>query len=308
MAAMIEAEKLTKSYGGKRGIIDVSFQVEEGEVFGFLGPNGAGKTTTIRLLMALLHANTGSARIAGLDCWKQSLEIKRLIGYMPGEPALDPNLTGGQILEYFAHLRGGVDHAYLEQLIERFELDTSRKFRQYSTGNKRKVVLIQAFMHRPRLLILDEPTSGLDPLNQQEFDRMVIEARNEGRTVFLSSHVLSEVEKTCTRVGIIREGRLVRLGDVAEIKAIKRYEVTITFANAIPAEAFKTVDGVVDVETLNQGHGVRLTMQGPADAVIKAAAHYPVVSLTSYEPSLEDIFLRYYEGDGPRDTETDNVA
>jgi ABC-2 type transport system ATP-binding protein len=163
-------------------------------------------------------------------------------------------------------------------------------------------------MHRPRLLILDEPTSGLDPLNQQEFDRMVIEARNEGRTVFLSSHVLSEVEKTCTRVGIIREGRLVRLGDVAEIKAIKRYEVTITFANAIPAEAFKTVDGVVDVETLNQGHGVRLTMQGPADAVIKEAAHYPVVSLTSYEPSLEDIFLRYYEGDGPRDTETDNVA
>jgi ABC-2 type transport system ATP-binding protein len=307
VTAMIEVEKLTKSYGGKRGIADVSFRVEEGEVFGFLGPNGAGKTTTIRLLMALLHADSGSARIAGLDCWKQSLEIKRLIGYMPGEPALDPNLTGGQILEYFAHLRGGVDHVYLKQLIQRFELDTSRKFRQYSTGNKRKVVLIQAFMHRPRLLILDEPTSGLDPLNQQEFDRMVFEARNEGRTVFLSSHVLSEVEKTCTRVGIIREGRIVRIGDVAEVKAIKRYEVTITFANAIPAETFKAVDGVVEVETLNHGHGVRLIMQGPADAVIKAAAHYPVVSLTSYEPSLEDIFLRYYEGDSPR-TEADHVA
>jgi ABC-2 type transport system ATP-binding protein len=305
---MIEVERLTKRYGGKRGITDVSFHVEEGEVFGFLGPNGAGKTTTIRLLMALLHADSGAARIAGLDCWKQSLEIKRLIGYMPGEPALDPNLTGGQILEYFANLRGGVDHAYLKQLIQRFELDTSRKFRQYSTGNKRKVVLIQAFMHRPRLLILDEPTSGLDPLNQQEFDRMVLEARNEGRTVFLSSHVLSEVEKTCTRVGIIRDGRLVRLGDVAEIKAIKRYEVTITFANAVPAETFKTVDGVLSVETLNHGHGVRLTMQGPADAVIKAAARYPVVSLTSYEPSLEDIFLRYYEGDGSRASESDNVA
>src|ERR1700720_1035339 len=168
MAAIIEAEKLTKSYGTKRGIVDVSFQVEEGEVFGFLGPNGAGKTTTIRLLMALLRADAGSARIAGLDCWKQSLEIKRLIGYMPGEPALDPNLTGGQILEYFAHLRGGVAPASPTQWIGRFELAPSRKFRQYSTGNKRKVVLIQAFMHRPRLLILDEATSGLDQLHHQE--------------------------------------------------------------------------------------------------------------------------------------------
>ncbi len=308
MAAIIEAERLTKSYGGKRGIAAVSFQVEEGEVFGFLGPNGAGKTTTIRLLMALLHADAGTARIAGFDCWKQSLEIKRLIGYMPGEPALDPNLTGGQILEYFAHLRGGVDHSYLKHLIQRFDLDTSRKFRQYSSGNKRKVVLIQAFMHRPRLLILDEPTSGLDPLNQQEFDRMIKEAQDEGRTVFLSSHILSEVEKTCTRVGIIRDGRLVRMGDVAEVKAIKRYEITITFANAIPAETFKPLDGVLEVETLNHGHGVRLAMQGPADAVIKAAAHYPVVSLTSYEPSLEDIFLRYYEGDGPPAKEADDVA
>ncbi len=308
MAAIIEAEKLTKSYGSKRGIADVSFRVEEGEVFGFLGPNGAGKTTTIRLLMALLHPDAGSARIAGLDCWKQTLEIKRLVGYMPGEPALDPNLTGGQILEYFGHLRGGVDHAYLKQLIERFELDTSRKFRQYSTGNKRKVVLIQAFMHRPRLLILDEPTSGLDPLNQQEFDRLVFEARDEGRTVFLSSHVLSEVEKTCIRVGIIRDGSLVRIGDVAEVKAIKRYEMTITFANAIPAETFKTLDGVIEVEALNHGHGVRLAMQGPADAVIKAAARFSVVSLTSVEPSLEDIFLRYYEGDGPRAREADHVA
>ena len=308
MPAIIEVERLTKSYGSKRGIADVSFQVEEGEVFGFLGPNGAGKTTTIRLLMALLHADAGRAQIAGLDCWKQSLEIKRLVGYIPGEPALDPNLTGGQILEYFAHLRGGVDQAYLKQLIQRFELDTSRKFRQYSTGNKRKVVLIQAFMHRPRLLILDEPTSGLDPLNQQEFERMVIEARDEGRTVFLSSHVLSEVEKTCTRVGIIRDGSLVRIGAVSEVSAIKRYEITITFAEPVPAEAFKTLDGVAEVESLNHGHGVRLTMQGSTDAVIKAAALYPVVSLTSHEPSLEDIFLRYYEADGAPVKEPQGVA
>src|SRR5216684_1339325 len=298
MTAIIETEGLTKSYGSKRGIVDVTFKVEEGEVFGFLGPNGAGKTTTIRVLMGLLRADSGSARIAGLDCWQQSVEIKRLTGYVPGEPALDPNLTGGQILEYFANLRGGVDQAYLKQLIERFELDTSRKFRQYSTGNKRKVVLIQAFMHRPRVLVLDEPTSGLDPLNQQEFDRMVKEARDDERTVFLSSHVLSEVEKTCNRVGIIRDGSIVRIGDVAEVKAIKRYEITITFASAVPAETFKTLEGVADVETLDHGHAIRLAMQGSADAVIKAAAHFPVVSLTSYEPSLEDIFLRYYEGDG----------
>ncbi|HEV2140653.1 MAG TPA: ABC transporter ATP-binding protein [Candidatus Dormibacteraeota bacterium] len=298
MKSIIEVDKLTKSYGGKRGIIDVAFSVGEGEVFGFLGPNGAGKTTTIRILMALLRADGGSARIAGLDVWEKSVDIKRITGYVPGEPSLDNNLTGGQILEYFAHLRGGVDQAYLKSLVERFDLDTSRKFRQYSTGNKRKVVLIQAFMHRPQVLILDEPTSGLDPLNQQEFDDMVREAAGEGRTVFLSSHVLSEVEKTCSRVGIIREGRLVRVGGVAELKDIKRYEITIHFAQPVPAETFSKLDGVSNVERLADGSAVRIAMQGSADAVIKAAAQYPVVSLTSYEPSLEDIFLRYYEGDG----------
>jgi len=307
-ASIIEVEGLTKSYGGKRGIIDVSFQVGEGEVFGFLGPNGAGKTTTIRVLMALLRADSGTARIAGLDSWDRSLEVKRLLGYVPGEPSLDPNLTGGQLLEYFANLRGGVDQAYLNTLIERLDLDTSRKFRQYSTGNKRKVVLIQAFMHRPRVLILDEPTSGLDPLNQQEFDGMVKEAREEGHTVFLSSHVLSEVEKTCTRVGIIREGHLVRIGDVAELEDIKRYEITISFAHPIPVDAFTKLDGVTDVETLRDGSAVRLAMQGAADAVIKAAAQYPVVSLTSYEPSLEDVFLRYYERDGEAPKEAAGVA
>ena len=307
MAAIIEVEKLNKSYGGKRGIIDVSFAVGEGEVFGFLGPNGAGKTTTIRILMALLRADSGTARIAGLDCWDKSVDIKRLIGYVPGEPALDPNLTGGQLLEYFAHLRGGVDQNYLKSLIKRLDLDTGRKFRQYSTGNKRKVVLIQAFMHKPRVLILDEPTSGLDPLNQQEFDAMVAEARADGRTVFLSSHVLSEVEKTCSRVGIIREGRLVRVGSVAELKDIKRYEITIHFSEPVPAESFNAVDGVVDVQSMDGGRAVRLTMQGAADAVVKTAARYPVVSLTSYEPSLEDIFLKYYEKEEPAPKEVARV-
>ncbi len=308
MSAIIEVENLTKSYGRKRGISDVSFQVEEGEVFGFLGPNGAGKTTTIRLLMALLKADAGTARIAGLDCWQQSVEIKKMVGYLPGEPALDPGLTGGQILEYFGHLRGGVDQTYLKQLIKRLDLDPTRKFRQYSSGNKRKVVLIQAFMHRPRLLILDEPTNGLDPINQQEFHRMVIEARDAGQTVFLSSHIMSEVEQTCNRVGIIREGRLVRVGGLTELKDIKRYEITITFANAVPAATFKTLDGVAEVETVADGHTLRVTVQGAADAVIKAAAQYPVITLTSHEPSLEDIFLRYYEGDGLAAREADHVV
>lgn len=298
MTAIIEVNRLAKRYGSKRGIVDISFQVEEGEVFGFLGPNGAGKTTTIRLLMALLRADAGTARIAGLDVWRQSVEVKRLTGYLPGEPALDPGMTGGQILAYFGHLRGGVDQAYLKSLIQRLDLDPSRKFRQYSSGNKRKVGLIQAFMHRPRLLILDEPTSGLDPLNQQEFGRMVREVRDDGRTVFLSSHILSEVEQTCNRVAIIREGRLVRVGDVAELKDIKRHNITITFVNAVPAEAFKQLSGVVEVERLSDGRTLRLTVQGEADAVIKAAAQYSVVSLSSHDPSLEDIFLRYYEGDG----------
>ena len=308
MAAIIEVDGLTKSYSGKRGITDLSFQVAEGEVFGFLGPNGAGKTTTIRVLMALLRADSGTARIAGLDCWDQSLAIHRLTGYVPGEPALDPNLTGGQILEYFSHLRGGVDRAYLRQLIERLDLDTGRKFHQYSSGNKRKVVLIQAFMHRPRLLILDEPTHALDPLNQQEFAVMVQEARGWGSSVFLSSHILSEVEQLCSQVGIIREGRLVRAGDVAEIKDIKRYEITITFADAVPVEAFKSLDGVTRVETVGQDHALRIEMQGAPDAVIKAAARHPVISLTTHEPSLEDIFLRYYEGDGERAREASGVA
>ncbi len=308
MSAIIELNHLTKRYGNKRGITDVSFQVEEGEVFGFLGPNGAGKTTTIRLLMALLRADSGTARIAGLDCWQNSVEIKRLIGYVPGEPAFDPNLTGGQILEYFGNLRGGIDQAYLKTLIQRLDLDPRRKFRQYSSGNKRKVALIQAFMHRPRVLFLDEPTNALDPLNQQEFGRMLKEAREEGGTIFLSSHILSEVEQSCTRVGIIRDGQLVRVGEVAEMKDIKHYEITITFASAVPVEAFQQLPGVAQLEALSGGLALRLRMQGETDAVIKAAAQYSVTALTSHEPGLEEIFLRYYETDSQTVREADHVV
>jgi len=298
MPALIDVAGLTKSYGRKRGVIDLSFQVAEGEVFGFLGPNGAGKTTTIRLLMALLFRDCGSASIRGLDCWQQSVAVKRVVGYLPGELALDANLTGGQILAYFANLRGGVDEVYLNQLISRLDLDASRRFRHYSHGNKQKVGLIQAFMHRPPLLILDEPTSGLDPLNQQEFGRMVAEVRAEGRTVFMSSHILSEVESMCDRVGIIREGQLVRVGGVAELKDIRRHDVDLTFTTTPPADAFSGLPGVQRSETLPDGRTLRLTVQGGLDAVVKVAARYPLVNFVSREPSLEDIFLPYYQDDG----------
>jgi ABC-type multidrug transport system ATPase subunit len=298
MTALIEVSGLTKRYGRKRGIIDVSFQVAEGEVFGFLGPNGAGKTTTMRLLMGLLFPDRGCARIAGLDCWRQSVGVKRVLGYLPGELALDPNLTGGQILAFFANLRGGVDHTYLEGLVARLDLDPTRRFRQYSHGNKQKVGLIQAFMHRPRLLILDEPTSGLDPLNQHEFDRMVAEVRAEGRTVFLSSHILSEVESMCDRVGIIREGRLVRIGGVAELKDIKRHELDLTFTGAPPTDAFRALPGVESLETLPDGRTLRVIVQGELDALIKMAARYSLINFVSREPSLEDVFLRFYQDEG----------
>jgi len=298
VTAIIEVDKLHKSYGRVRGVTNLSFRVDEGEVFGFLGPNGAGKTTTIRLLMALLRADAGHARIAGMDSWRDSVAIKRLVGYAPGEPSLDPGMTGGQILEYFAHLRGGVDQGYLDELIARFELDPSRRFRQYSTGNKRKLVVVQAFMHRPRLLILDEPTAGLDPINQQEFNRLVAEVKEEGSTVFLSSHILSEVEHTCDRVAIIREGELVRVGGIAELKDIKRHTVTITFAEAVPASAFDGVAGVEAVETLEGDSTLRISATGDLDSVIKEAARFPVVTIATHEPSLEDIFLRYYQEAG----------
>jgi len=308
MADVIRAVNLTKHYGGVAALNRLQLSIPAGSVFGLVGPNGAGKTTTIRVLMALLRADAGAARIGGMDCWDRSVEIKRLVGYLPGELSLDPGLTGAQILEYFGHLRGGVDQAYLKALIKRLDLDPTRKFRQYSSGNKRKVVLIQAFMHRPRLLILDEPTSGLDPINQHEFNNMVIEARAAGQTVFLSSHILSEVEQTCTRVGIIREGRLVQVSSVADLKDIKRQVISLTFSDSVPVADFTALAGVEQVEALADGRTLRVTVAGSPDAVVKAAAQHPLVALSSHEPSLEDIFLGFYTGDGRAVKEAQHVV
>ena len=296
MSLIIQTNQLTKSYGRSRGIIDVTFDIQQGEVFGFLGPNGAGKTTTMRTLMGLLHANSGSATIGGLDCWAQSTEVKKLVGYLPGEFAFDPGLRGAQIIEYLGHLRGGVDQPYLRSLVERLGLDPSKRFREYSHGNKQKVGLVQAFMHQPRLLILDEPTSGLDPLNQQEFYKMVAEVRAEGRTVFLSSHILPEVEHTCDRVAIIREGRLIKVDHVSSLKEIHQYDVEITFAGLAEASWFK-VAGVANVAEAADEHTLQLSVQGDLREIIHIASQHNATTMTTHEPTLEEVFLRFYASD-----------
>jgi len=295
MSAIIQTNQLTKSYGRSRGIIDVTFDIQEGEVFGFLGPNGAGKTTTMRTLMGLLRPNSSSATIGGLDCWVQSTEVKKLVGYLPGEFAFDPGLRGAQILEYLSHLRGGVDQNYLRTLVERLGLDPSKRFREYSHGNKQKLGLVQAFMHQPRLLILDEPTSGLDPLNQQEFYKMVAEVQTGGRTVFLSSHILPEIEQTCDRVAIIREGRLIKIDHVSALKDIHQHDVEISFAGPASVEWFKNVADVAKVAQGADEHSLQLNVQGELTEIIRIAGQHGATNIATHEPTLEEVFLRFYE-------------
>jgi len=295
MNALMQAHSLTKSYGSSRGITDVTFEIAKGEVFGFLGPNGAGKTTTMRVLMGLLRPTAGFATIGGLNCWRHSTKVKRLVGYLPGEYAFDPELTGAQIIAYLGHLRGGVEQGYVRQLVERFGLDPGKRFRAYSRGNKQKVGLVQAFMHRPPLLILDEPTSGLDPLNQQEFYALLSEVHADERTIFLSSHNLAEVEHTCERVGIIREGKLVTIDQVAALKQIKQHDVDLSFAGPASPEWFIHLPGVSKAQSGPSQREVRLAVRGELREVIKVAAEHDVTTIVTHEPSLEEIFLRFYE-------------
>jgi len=295
MATIIQTNRLTKSYGRSRGIIEVTFDMQEGEVFGFLGPNGAGKTTTMRTLMGLLRANRGSATIGGLDCWKESTEVKKLVGYLPGEFTFDPGLRGAQIIQYLGHLRGGVDQAYVRSLVERLGFDPSKRFREYSHGNKQKLGLVQALMHKPRLLILDEPTTGLDPLNQQEFYKMMAEIHAEGRTVFLSSHILPEVEQTCNRVAIIREGRLVTIDQVSALKTIHQRDVEISFAGPASVEWFKRVADVTKVVQETDERTLQLVVQGDLAEIIQIAGQHGATNIATHEPSLEEAFLRFYE-------------
>jgi ABC-type multidrug transport system ATPase subunit len=292
MTALIETERLTKSYGANRGIVDLDLEVDEGEVFGFLGPNGAGKTTTIRTLLDHLRPTSGRARIFGIETTADPVAIHRRTGYLPGEFTLYDRLTGGQTIEYFGNLRGGVDPAYRASLIERLDLDPSRRFKEYSKGNKQKLGLVVAFQHRPELLILDEPTSGLDPLVQQAFYGLVREAQAEGRTVFLSSHVLSEVERTCDRVAIVRDGRLVRTGRVDTLRDLAHHQVELRFPDGVPTAEFAALPGVSDVVV--EDHILRLRVAGPITPVLQAAARHELVDFLAREPSLEETFLAEY--------------
>ncbi|MCU0483998.1 MAG: ABC transporter ATP-binding protein, partial [Chloroflexi bacterium] len=292
MPAIIETEKLTKYYGRSRGIIDVDLAVEKGEVFGFLGPNGAGKTTTIRTFLDLIRPTSGSARVFGIESSADPVAIHRRIGYVPGEFALYDRLSGLQTLQYFANLRGGVDRAYQDSLIGRFDLDPSRRFNQYSKGNKQKVGVIIALQHRPELLILDEPTAGLDPLVQQTFFDTLREAVADGATVFLSSHILSEVEKSADRVAIIREGRIVKTGTVDALRDLAHHQVELRFVGEVPADEFAGLPGVSDVRV--DDHVLRLRVAGAITPVVQAAARHELLDFVSREPSLEETFLAQY--------------
>jgi ABC-2 type transport system ATP-binding protein len=292
MDPVIRTERLTKSYGSHRGIIELDLEVQPGEIFGFLGPNGAGKTTTMRVLLDLIRPTSGRATVFGIETSVDPVAIHRRVGYLPGEFDLYDRLTGAQTVTYFGNLRGRVERAYVEGLIERLDLDPSRKFKEYSKGNKQKVGLVVALQHKPDLLILDEPTAGLDPLIQQTFFELVREAREEGRTIFLSSHIIDEVDRTCDRVAIIREGRLVQVDRIEAIRELAFHHVELTFRAPVATALFIGLPGVSDV--VANGDTVRMRVSGPIGAVIGAAAGHDLLDVVSREPNLEDVFLAQY--------------
>jgi beta-exotoxin I transport system ATP-binding protein len=298
MGWVIRAEDLTKFYGRNRGVQGLTLDVGPGEVFGFLGPNGAGKTTTIRLLLDLIRPTRGRLEVLGTDPREGGARLRRRIGYLPGELRLWERLTGGQLVTFLAGLRGMRDLRYPWRLAERLGLDLSRPVRELSKGNKQKVGLVQALMHRPELLVLDEPTSGLDPLVQQEFQALMRETTEAGATVFLSSHVLGEVQEVADRVGIIRDGRLVAVEDVDALRARAGTRVSLRFADPVPANEFAGLAGVHDVTA--DGPLLLCVVEGEVDPLVRAAARHHVVALTSTEADLEDVFLSYYR-EGERD-------
>jgi ABC-2 type transport system ATP-binding protein len=279
-------------YGAHRGIVDVDLDVEGGEIFGFLGPNGAGKTTTMRILLDLIRPTSGRAEVFGIETTRDPVGIHRRVGYLPGEFDLYDRLTGADTITYFGNLRGGVDPRYVAELVERLDLDPSRRFREYSKGNKQKVGLVVAMQHEPDLLILDEPTAGLDPLIQASFFELVREAKSQGRTIFLSSHVIDEVDRTCDRVAIIREGRLVQVDRIETIRRLAFHHVELSFREPVPTAIFESLDGVSAVEA--DGDVVRMRVSGPIGDVVVLAAEHGLVDVVSREPNLEDVFLAQY--------------
>ena len=289
----IHTEGLTKHYGDVKALVDLDLDIRPGEIFGFLGPNGAGKTTMIRTILDEIRPTAGKASIVGLDTHTQSVEIRKHIGYVPGDLAMYPNLTGRDTLTYFANLRGGVDWSYVETLADRLDADLEKKVGDLSSGNRQKVGLIQAFMNRPDVLVMDEPSSGLDPLVQREFQKMMREVAAEGRTVFLSSHTLSEVQRVANRVGIIRHGHLVAVETVADLRSKAIRTVNIFFDGPVDASAFEGLPGVR--EATSQNEHVTLSFDGQMETLLKVVTErFHVLDITTHEADLEEIFLTYY--------------
>jgi ABC-2 type transport system ATP-binding protein len=294
--AAIRTDGLTKDFGHGHGVFGLDLEVERGEIFGFLGPNGSGKSTTMRLLLDLIRPTSGSATVLGLDTRRESLELRQRVGYLPGDFELYPKLTGGDVLDLFAALHGGVDRRVRDDLVDRFDAQLDRPVRELSTGNRQKLGIVQAFMHEPECLILDEPIAGLDPLVQHTFHDLLAEVAAEGRTVFLSSHTLSEIERVTTRIAILRRGRLVVVDAMANLLQVARQQFEVEFAGSPPApDVLRAVAGVQEV----QGDGARFVVSftGSADPVVKALAAYDVRSLRTREADLEEIFLRFYRDD-----------
>jgi ABC-2 type transport system ATP-binding protein len=292
MTKAITASGLHKSFGRTHALDGLDLQVEAGEVHGFLGPNGSGKSTTIRVLLGLLRADSGAARLLGKDPWQDAVELHRRLAYVPGDVTLWRNLSGGEVIDLYGRLRGGLDKARRARLIERFELDPGKKGRTYSKGNRQKVALVAAFASDVDLLILDEPTSGLDPLMEEVFQSCVREERDRGRTVLLSSHILSEVEELCDRVSIIRNGRTVQTGSLAELRHLTRTSVTAELAR--PAEGIDRLPGVHDVAV--RGRHVRVQVESDKlDPLLRTLAEAGVRTLAATPPTLEELFLRHYQ-------------
>lgn len=288
---MLEIANLTKKFGRFTALNQVNLQVKEGEVFGFIGPNGAGKTTTIRVLLGILQATEGSAHVFGMDAWKNAVEIHKRIAYVPGDVNLWPNLTGGEVIDLFVSLRQKSDKEKREKLIKKFELDPSKKCRTYSKGNRQKVALIAAFASDADLYILDEPTSGLDPLMEQIFQECVSEIKTAGKSIFLSSHILQEVERLCDRVGIIREGRVVETGTLEDLRHLT--QISMNIATQSEPEGLAQVKGVHNIEKYGDGLSF-LVDQTQIPEVVSFISKFGVTRLESTLPTLEELFMKHY--------------
>jgi ABC-2 type transport system ATP-binding protein len=304
MNDIIHTEGLTKHYGSFVALSPLNLDVHKGEVLGYLGPNGAGKTVTIRLLLGLIKPTAGRAEIFGLDIQKHLTDIHKRIAYVPGEAALWPSLTGSETIDLLGNLHGSYDKTYRDKLIKRFQFDANKKIRTYSKGNRQKVNIIAACMTRPDLLILDEPTSGLDPLMEQAFRETVIEAKDNGQTVFLSSHILDEVEALCDRVAILRSGHLIEVGTLADMRHLSALTVTATFVHEPPK--ITHLKGVSNIKVT--GHQLTCQIQGPIDELLEVLAAAKPKSLLSREPSLEELFLSLYGDTEQRTEHSDRVG